>query len=104
MLEELGFTLPAKPTLVQALLRMRSLKRRLKDKSDECLLRLPKMDSSSDKLAIMQILNILFSYSFVANQELGPFIAEKMIRITLDHGLSVVSSVGFTLYGTILCW
>jgi predicted ATPase len=55
------------------------------------------------KLASMQILNMLFLNTYLGRKELFPFVVLKMMKLTLTHGLSAISSVAFAGYGALLC-
>uniref|UniRef100_A0A7S3DRA2 Orc1-like AAA ATPase domain-containing protein n=1 Tax=Entomoneis paludosa TaxID=265537 RepID=A0A7S3DRA2_9STRA len=102
LLVGLGITLPESPTLAGCFFALRRISRRLRKKSDEMILRLPFMENP-EKLAAMQVLSHLIMVASLAKRELAPFIAEAMVTLTLDYGLSALSSLGFVLYGQILC-
>jgi histidine kinase len=76
---------------------------KLRGKSDQMLKRLPPMQDT-EKLAAMQILNMLFLNTHISKKELFPFVVLKMMKLTLFHGVSAFSSVAFAGYGSLLCY
>lgn len=101
VLKNLGETFPTRMCTHKLLQEMRSIRRMLGGKSDAQLLRLPVMEDE-DKLAAMQILNMIMLNSMLARPKFSPFIQLKAMKITLRHGLSALSSVAFSGYG-MLC-
>lgn len=73
-----------------------------KGKTNDDLLRMPLMDNP-EKLAAMQMMNIMFLYAYVAVPSLAPMIALRMVKLTMEYGLCDVSSVGFVTYAMLLC-
>jgi predicted ATPase len=55
------------------------------------------------KLGAMKILNLLMASAVIAQGELVPLIACRMVRTTLQSGLAGASAVGFTALGAVLC-
>jgi predicted ATPase len=100
-LDKLGEPLP-KPSHLRAAVELMSLKRRLKAKSTESILRLPHMQDTS-KLAAMQMMNLVILYGYIGHQALVPLVGFRMVRLTLDHGLCTMSCVGFILFAGLLC-
>eukprot|EP00934_Nitzschia_sp_Nitz4_P006420 Nitzschia sp. Nitz4//scaffold22_size323478//168007//171360//NITZ4_000542-RA/size323478-augustus-gene-0.239-mRNA-1//-1//CDS//3329543040//6410//frame0 len=76
--------------------------RKLKSKSDSMLRRLQPMRDEK-KLMAMQILNLLFLNTYIARKDLFPFVVLKMMKLTLNDGMSAMSIVAFAGYGTLLC-
>jgi predicted ATPase len=74
----------------------------LRGKSDERILRLPKM-TDPDKSAAMKMLNLAFLHAYQARPEYAPLIALRQVRLTIKCGLSPISACGFATYGMILC-
>jgi len=102
LLSELGVILPLRPSVIsaqKALVKTRAL---LRGKSDGFIDRLPPMQDP-DKLAALKLLCIIFSFCFSLNPRLAPLIAYETIRLTLDFGVCSISSVGFVLYGAMIC-
>jgi histidine kinase len=75
----------------------------LRGKSDQMLKRMPPM-RDPEKLAAMQILNMLFLNTHIARKELFPFVVLKMMKLTLIDGISAFSSVAFAGYGSLLSY
>ena len=74
----------------------------IKGKSNESLLRMPLMDDPQ-KIAAMQMMNIIFLYAYIAVPMLAPMIALRMVKLTLEYGLCDVSCVGFVTFAMLLC-
>jgi predicted ATPase len=102
VLKKLGETFPKKSTMPDADAALKKLKKRLKGRSDESLLRLPNM-TDPEKLAAMQMLNLTFLYAFLGENQLAPLLGFRMVSLSLDHGLSAVSCVGFVVMAMMLC-
>jgi predicted ATPase len=102
VLNRLGEPLKLNPSRLRLVFEFVSLKRRLKAKSNESIMRLPHMEDAS-KLAAMQMLNLVVLSGILANPALVPLVGFRMVRLTLDHGLCAVSCVGFVLFAGLLC-
>lgn len=102
ILEQLGEELPSKPRGRLAGSEVTKIRRRLRGKTDEALLRLPLMQDAK-KLAAMQILNLVMPYVYMSRPQLLPFLGCKMMSLTLDYGLCAVSCLGVTIYASLLC-
>ena len=61
------------------------------------ILRIPIM-TDPKKLAAMEMMNLIFFYTFFVKPELTPLLGCRMVRLSLDHGLSAFSCIGFTLF------
>lgn len=81
---------------------MGQVARRLRGKSDPMIKRLQPM-TNEQKLASMQVLNLLFLNSYISRKDLFPIIVLKMMKLTLFDGISAISAVAFAGYGTLLC-
>jgi predicted ATPase len=103
VLKTLGVHLKPQCHKLSLALSMSRIDRKLKGKSDESIKRLPHM-TDPNKLAAMQILNMLFLNTYIARRDLYPFVVLKMMKLTLTDGLSAISSVAFAGYGTLLCF
>jgi len=102
-LEELGERFPGMtPSIISVLIEARKLKRLLRNKSDDDILGLPRMKDPK-KLAAMQIMNHFILYTVYASPNLSALLAFRLVRLTIEHGISAISSVGFVIYGMILC-
>jgi predicted ATPase len=102
VLEKLGEKLPSKVSHWSLLIDFFWLRRQLRQKSSESLLRLPVM-VDENKLAAMHMLNLLFLYALLARDELLPMLTLRMVRLTLQYGLCAVSCVGLALFASSLC-
>jgi predicted ATPase len=102
ILEKLGETFPKTPTLPDVDVALKRLQKRLKGRSDESLLKLPYF-TDPNKLAAMQMLNLTYLYALLGDKELAPLLGFRMVSLSLDHGLSTESCVGFVVLGMILC-
>jgi predicted ATPase len=101
-LRHLGEKLPSNPSVAQLLFSMWRTKRLLRNRSNAAILRLPAM-TDVEKVAAMQILNLIYFSAHVARPLLAGVVAARMIRLTMTHGVCVVSSVGFGFYAMQLC-
>jgi predicted ATPase len=100
VLRELGEALPKNPTKLHVLLAVLKSRRKVRGMSDEALLRQPNM-SDVDKLAVMQVLNVIFLNVYFTDPLLAPLVAVRMVTLSLDYGLSSISSAGFAFYGVL---
>lgn len=69
--------------------------------SNERILRLPAMENF-EKLAYMQVLNILSLNAVLARPDLSPSVALKIMDLTLQYGLSLIAPGGFAVYA-VMC-
>ena len=67
-------------------------------KSRQDLLSLPKM-SDYQKLAAMQFYNHCLSMSFVAEPLLNPLLVFRMVKMSIEHGITNISAFAFACYG-----
>jgi predicted ATPase len=77
------------------------VKRLLNGRTNTQLLRLPAI-TDPEKLASLQILNHMFLQALLVRPKLSGFITLKMLRMTLEDGLSMIAPVAFACYG-MLC-
>ncbi|CAB9496805.1 Serine Threonine protein kinase and Signal Transduction Histidine Kinase (STHK) with GAF [Seminavis robusta] len=77
-------------------------KRKLRFKTKSQLLYMPDM-CDEDKLAAMGILNLLTTYSLIGRPSLFPYIAARLVRLSLDYGLCAISAPGFAFFGLWCC-
>jgi predicted ATPase len=97
ILTDLGEKLPTKQHLFHTLMEFVSLRRRLRRKTNEMIMRLPTMTNPM-KLAAMEIMNLIFLHTAIVQPELTPLIGCRMVKMSLDHGLSALSCVGFAIF------
>jgi predicted ATPase len=97
VLASLGERLPTNPSYFRIFIEVTTIRRRLRGKTDDMLLRLPLM-TDSKKLAAMEMMNLIFFYVVFVKPDLAPLISCRMVGLSLDHGLSAVSCVGFVAF------
>jgi len=102
ILEQLGVSISTQVSKVRFVLDWMSLSRRLRKNSIESLMRLPEM-ADQEKLGAMQVLNLIQLYALLICPPIVPIIGMHMMQLTLDYGLSAVSSIGFGIYAFSLC-
>lgn len=78
------------------------IRRRLKRRTSESLLRIGNMVDSRKSHA-MSILNMLVLYLFLHDQQRAPTVILRMVSLSLKHGLCATSSIAFTFLGALLC-
>ncbi len=102
ILDQLGEPLPRKPNLLHVFRGLISTMIRLKGKSMENLLNLPRMENP-DKIAAMRIIADITSSVYWAMPNLLPLVVFKMMRISMKYGNNTVSCFAYGSYGVILC-
>lgn len=101
VLEGLGERFPRRFCKVHLALEMRKVKKLLRGKSDEQLMRMP-IIVNRDKLACLQIMHLLHLSALLVRPTLIPFLSLRMIRLTLEYGACVFTSAAFAQYGVFL--
>lgn len=102
VLSELEETFPNNPTLgLRLFVEYRSIKKQLGSMTGDMIMRLPNMGDPK-KLAAMQMLNLIFLNAYLAHTNLYPFIALRMVKLSLRYGLCEVSSFGFAMFGLLV--
>jgi histidine kinase len=101
VLTRLKEPIPSKPSRLQLGLNLLGVKLMLRGKSDRELMGMPDM-ADKQKLAAMSILNLMVFATYTARKNLFPFVILKMVRLSLQFGVSAVSSVAFASYGMLL--
>jgi predicted ATPase len=101
VLQELGETFPKKANRLDWFTAFRKTWRSFRRKSPESILRLPFM-CNQDKLAAMQMMNLLFSFSFTNLPFLAPLITCRMVDLTLEYGLCAISSPAMVMFAALL--
>lgn len=101
VLSRLGEPVPRNPGLLQVLLAFRKTDGLLRNMSRGDILGLPRMTDPT-KLSTMQILHVIFTYAYTQASTFRAMVSCKMIQITLQHGLSACSSVGFAFHAVVL--
>lgn len=102
VLRELGIVVPNKPSSAgQKWIKL--LKTRVGGLSNEYILRLPNMSSHNHRVrSILLLLNAMSPYAFLAQPHMLAWIAYYSTTLTLDHGLSPISSRAFVACGVAL--
>lgn len=101
ILGHLGERFPSKPRKYHAFLAFVNVKRLLRGKTNEKILRMPLMENQ-DKIAAMQILNLIFPNAFHVDPILFVLFALRLVQLTARFGLSAMSAVGFAAYSSML--
>jgi predicted ATPase len=99
-LHSLGESFPTSVTPSRLIYLFQRVRRTLKSKSNEQILRIPDMDDKM-KLASITIYHLLGTALVNIRPELTPYAALKMISLTIKHGLSPFSSFAFAMVGTL---
>lgn len=101
VLKELGEPFPTRMCSAALLSEFKSVKKLLKGKTDEQLLRIPFI-AEKTKLQCLQVLNVMVLPALMDRPRLTPFVMLKVMKITLQYGLSALASPSFAIYG-MLC-
>jgi predicted ATPase len=86
----LGERFPRKSHTANSLLELIRVKRLLRGKSNEQLLKLPLMEDE-DKLTCMQILQLMFLPAALHDPMIFALVILRTVKLTLRHGLSAIS-------------
>ena len=100
-LRHLGVKLPFKARMHHVSIEFLRTKRLLRGKTNEAVLRMPLMEDA-DKIAAMQMLNLLFPVAYHIDRVLFTLINLRLVRLTMHYGLSAISTVGFAAYSVML--
>ena len=101
VLELLNEKFPTKTTPHMIAVAVKKTKWLVRGKSSEYFLRLPTMDNP-EKLAAMQMMNVIFLYAYIAAPRIASLIACRMVKLTVEYGLCDVSCVGFVTFAMLL--
>ncbi|KAL3936580.1 MAG: hypothetical protein SGBAC_008133 [Bacillariaceae sp.] len=101
VLEQLGEPIPRNIGIRHIVVELLKVKRMIKKRPDTAIAGLPDM-TDPVKLSVMGVLNLLISPSFVAGPKLFPMVAFKLLRLTLEHGASAVSSIACAAVGVVV--
>ncbi|HEY5465219.1 MAG TPA: adenylate/guanylate cyclase domain-containing protein [Hanamia sp.] len=101
ILGKMGIHLPLKPGKMHVMKDLVQIKFLLRNKSIDYYNNIPEM-KDAEKNAAMNILSDISSASFFAVPDLVPLLAFRMIRLTIEYGLSRKSPFSFAAYGYIL--
>jgi predicted ATPase len=102
VLGELGEPVAPYPSARRVSSEVNKMQRLTRGKTDESLLRLPLM-TDPNKLASMKMLNMLFLSAMMTRPLLAASVSLSMMRLSLKHGMSAMTSSAFVTYGMLLC-
>ncbi len=102
ILENLEFTLPEFPQLLDVQQELAKTQTNLAGKQIEDLVNLPPM-TDPEKLAVMKIASSLFSSIFIAAPQLLPIMVSKQVNLSIQSGNTSLSAFAYVNYGLILC-
>jgi predicted ATPase len=102
ILAKLGVHFPAKPSLLSTIVQLQRLRRKLRRKSSQSLLRIPILQDEN-MIVAMQILGRLVLQAFLLEDAIAPLLVIRMVTVSLESGICALSSLGFVLLGAILC-
>jgi predicted ATPase/signal transduction histidine kinase/tRNA A-37 threonylcarbamoyl transferase component Bud32 len=97
---EINFPSPLSPLELSKSLQQTAV--HLAGKEVEHLIDLSQMQEAK-KLAAMQIISSIMSPSFRGGHEVLPFLVLEMVNLSLKHGNTALSTVGYVMYGLTLC-
>ena len=101
LLRKLGHVVPRKSGALRIAHSLWRTKKRLKSLTNRSILDLPLLEEPR-KIQVMTLLSMIFLSSFYHEPELAILVAINMVDISIESGLSAVSSVGFVCYGMTL--
>ena len=102
LLQNLGFTLPDSPQLLDIRQELTITQANLADKKIEDLVDLPSMTDPA-KLATMQLASYIFSSIYIAAPPLLPILVSQQVNLSMQHGNTSLSAFAYANYGLILC-
>jgi predicted ATPase len=101
VLKKLGVSFPRNPGRFDVMTALRRTRKSIRKFKPEDILTLSLM-RDQNKLAAMQMMNLLFLYAFSCQSLLAPLMVCRMVDLTLDHGLCAISSCGLSLFAGLL--
>jgi histidine kinase len=101
ILEKMGVRFPLHPAKATTLSGLLLTKWAIRGKDADYFTSLPEM-TDQEKNAMMRILSDISSAAYFAAPDLVPLLIFKMIRLTVQHGISRKSPYSFAAYGFIL--
>jgi predicted ATPase len=102
VLKSLGEVLPTSASRTDLEKAMKKTNKLVKGMSNDSIINLPAMTDHA-KLACMQILNLVFEFAYLVDQELATLAGFRIMQLSLEHGVSAVSCVGFVTFAMCLC-
>ena len=101
ILRHLGEHFPSTPRKHNVVIEVMRTRHLLRSKTNEMILRLPLMENV-DKVAALQILNLIFPVAYRTNPMLNALFASRMLQLTLRFGLNAISTVAFASFASML--
>ncbi|MBD2616189.1 AAA family ATPase [Nostoc punctiforme FACHB-252] len=102
VLQALGINFPSTLSPLELNQVLQQTANRLAGREVKDLINLPQMQQA-EQLAAMQILFGIMASSYRQANELMPFLILKMVDLSLEHGNTPLSTIGYVMYGLILC-
>jgi len=100
-IRKFGISIPKKAGVPEILFMLVKTAISLRKISSEKITELP-LITNPEAQAALRIMGMLITPSYYANPLLFPLLAFHFVRLTLKHGLSPISPLGFITYGMIL--
>ncbi len=101
-LRELKIRFPASPTMASVVSDLAKTKLALRGHAIESLAELPTMTDAS-VVAAMQTIERMIPAAFRSGSKLFPLLVFRLVRLSVRHGNSPVSSFGYSTYAISLC-
>jgi predicted ATPase/class 3 adenylate cyclase/predicted metal-dependent HD superfamily phosphohydrolase len=98
----LGETIPQSPSKSQLLLELGRTRLALRGRAPEELIELPEM-TDPHMLAAMRIMLCASAPAYFEDANLMPYVALRMVRLSVKHGNAGHSAFGYVLYAGVLC-
>ena len=99
VLEKMGFGFPKKPKVRHTLIGVVRTTLLLRNRTDEDLLSLPKLEDTHIMCAMKILRSILMWTVFMEEKVIFPLICIKQIQLTLQHGVCIYSTFTFACWG-----
>lgn len=101
IISKLGVAIPSNPGTIRIVAGLLNLKRILLGKDIGRLIENPPIQDMN-KLAAMNILNMIGASAYIAAPNIMPFVIFKIVEISVKYGNAPVSSFGYASYGLLL--
>lgn len=101
-LADMGERVPKRNMLVRGLFGHSRLRKRLQKISNDEILALPPMQDAQH-LAVARLMVLTCAYAMFGRPMLSLVLPLRLVRRTLDEGLSAMSAFGFAMFGMTMC-
>ncbi|MDI1445447.1 AAA family ATPase [Polyangium sp. 6x1] len=101
-LRELGVNLPERPTQDDVRAELTAMRAALHGRAIEDLIDLPAMTDPS-MVAAMQVLSSAYPAAVYAAMAFADLTAARMVRLSIEHGITPASVAGLSYLGSLLC-